>query len=99
MNNTRGASRDLLDRTMLVVYTTLQSHGYDAGQFSILSQQRDELFAELAAAVCLPSAWATVQQFNLPRICAICSSAMKGLAYAGAYASAYEGSESICGPK
>jgi hypothetical protein len=37
--------------------------------------------------------------FNLPRICAICSSAMKGLAYAGAYASAYEGSESICGPK
>jgi hypothetical protein len=36
---------------------------------------------------------------NLPRICAICSSAMKGLAYAGPYASAYEGSESICGPK
>jgi hypothetical protein len=38
-------------------------------------------------------------QLNLPRICAICSSAMKGLAYAGAYASAYEGSESICGSK
>jgi hypothetical protein len=48
---TRAASRDLLDGAFLVVYTTLQSRGYDPEQHSILRQQLHELHEEVATAM------------------------------------------------